>query len=92
MKVTLAEEHQVAPERVKEAISEYKKSPRFELGLVRSGQVTYEFGYRVALAHFRAKYPDLEVELDPITDLPKDQSVRMPDKVPFDDNLEPPSS
>lgn len=61
----LAEERRVAPERVKEAIFEYKKSPWFKLGLARSGQVTYEFGYRVTLARFRMKYLDMEVDSTP---------------------------
>ncbi|RRT62365.1 hypothetical protein B296_00041110 [Ensete ventricosum] len=33
-----------------EAIAEYKKSTSFKMGLVRTGQVLYEYGYRVALA------------------------------------------
>ena len=59
------------PKKIKEAIVEYKKSPEFELGLQRSGQVTYEFRYRVAFARFRVRYPDLELELNPFADLPK---------------------
>ncbi|RWW74542.1 hypothetical protein BHE74_00017516 [Ensete ventricosum] len=39
----------------KEAIPEYKKSVSFEMGLVQTGQVSYEYGYRVALARFRAR-------------------------------------
>ncbi|CAL9136173.1 unnamed protein product [Musa acuminata var. zebrina] len=84
----LAEEHRLALERVKKAISEYKKSTGFQLGLVRLGQVTYEFGYQVALARVRVKCLDLEVEPDPFIDLPEDRSFRMPDEVPFDDSLE----
>ncbi|RWW49336.1 hypothetical protein BHE74_00044523 [Ensete ventricosum] len=33
--------------------------------LEKMGQVTYEFGYRIALEHFRAKYPDSSVKEDP---------------------------
>lgn len=86
----MTEESRLAPERVKEAITEYKKSPGFQLSLVRLGQVTYKFGYRVALARVRAKCPDLKVKLDPFADLPEDQSIDMPDEVPFDDSLEGP--
>lgn len=53
----MAEERRMAPKIVREAIAEYKKSLGFELGLVRSGQVTYEFGYQVALALFRVNTP-----------------------------------
>ena len=56
------------PKRVEEAIAGYKVSAGFERGLVRSGRVMYEYGYRVACARFRAKYPDLELELDPFVD------------------------
>lgn len=68
----LKEEHRGEPERIKEAIVEYKKSTGFELGLQRSGQVTYEFGYRVAFARFHVKYPNLDLKSDSFTDLPKD--------------------
>ena len=72
------------PEKTKGAIAEYKSSPGFEHGLVRSGRVTYEFGYRLAYACFRAGYPD------PFVDQPEDQNVDMPASVPFDDGLETP--
>ncbi|RRT79007.1 hypothetical protein B296_00026191 [Ensete ventricosum] len=39
----------------KEAIPEYKKSVSFEMGLVQTGQVSYEYGYRFALARFQAR-------------------------------------
>ncbi|RWV93675.1 hypothetical protein GW17_00043856 [Ensete ventricosum] len=35
---------------VKKAIINYKESSGFKLGLQRSGQVSYEYGYWVALA------------------------------------------
>ncbi|RWW00183.1 hypothetical protein BHE74_00029214 [Ensete ventricosum] len=34
------------------AIASYKESRGFQLGLKMMGQVTYEFGYRVALERF----------------------------------------
>lgn len=78
------------PEKIKGVIVEYKKSPGFELSLQRSGQVTYEFKYRVTYARFRVKYLDLELESDPFTDLLEDQGVKMPVEVPFDDSPEVP--
>lgn len=44
----------------------------------------------VTLAHSKAKYPNLEVEQDPFTDLPKDDAVLMDTNIPFDDSLHPP--
>ncbi|CAL9765871.1 unnamed protein product [Musa acuminata subsp. burmannicoides] len=90
MKEALAKERRLALERVKTTIFEYKKSMGFQLGLVRSGQVTYEFKYRGTLARVPVKCPDLEVEPDPFTDLLEDRSFRMPNEVPFDDSLEGP--
>ncbi|RRT47018.1 hypothetical protein B296_00011270 [Ensete ventricosum] len=39
------------------------------------GQVSYEYEYRVALARFQARYPDLEVDNDPFTEKPEDSLV-----------------
>lgn len=78
------------PEKIKGAIAEYKSSPEFECGLVRSWRVTYEFGYWVTFAHFRVRYPDLELESYPFANQPEDQSVDMPTNVPFDDGPETP--
>ena len=81
------------PKRVEEAIVGYKASPGFEHGLVRLGRVMYEYGYRVACAHFRAKYPNLELESDLFVDNPMDQDIDMPANIPFDDGpATPPSS
>ncbi|RZS10766.1 hypothetical protein BHM03_00042035 [Ensete ventricosum] len=55
----------------KQAIEDYKKSPGFEIGLVQMGRVSLEYGYQLALAQFRARYPDLEVEEDPFKLLPE---------------------
>ncbi|RRT67566.1 hypothetical protein B296_00016293 [Ensete ventricosum] len=73
----------------KQAIEDYKKSLGFEMGLVWMGQVSFEYGYRVALARFQARYPDLEIEEDAFKILPEDSNVSMAAKQPFDDS--PPS-
>ncbi|RRT64648.1 hypothetical protein B296_00006038 [Ensete ventricosum] len=59
----------------KQAVNDYKDSAGFKEGLKRMGRVTYEYGYRVALARFRSSHPDSEVEEDPFTIRPKDDSV-----------------
>ncbi|KAJ8466035.1 hypothetical protein OPV22_028587 [Ensete ventricosum] len=61
----------------KQTIAEYKESLGFKEGLKRMGQVTYEYGYRVALACFHARYPDAEVKEDPFTIHPEDDLVPM---------------
>ncbi|RZS04338.1 hypothetical protein BHM03_00034662 [Ensete ventricosum] len=57
----------VQAELPRRAIDDYKVSAGFKEGLKRMGQVLYEYGYRVALAHFCALHPDLEVAEDPFT-------------------------
>ncbi|RWW76546.1 hypothetical protein BHE74_00015343 [Ensete ventricosum] len=59
------------------SVANYKQSVGFRWGLRRMGQVSYEYGYRVALACFQAQYPDLEVDSDPFTERPEDGSVSM---------------
>ncbi|RRT50010.1 hypothetical protein B296_00009881 [Ensete ventricosum] len=54
-------------------------------------KVTYEYEYRVALARFRARYHDLEIEEEAFANLPEDDNVEMLNEVPFDDSLDPPS-
>ncbi|XP_064964560.1 uncharacterized protein LOC135673568 [Musa acuminata AAA Group] len=78
------------PEKDKRLIEDYKGSSGFQLGLVRTGRVSYEYGYRIALAHFKGRHPDLEVAEDPFDSLPEDMSVDMPDEVPFDDSPDAP--
>ncbi|RWW24009.1 hypothetical protein GW17_00011718 [Ensete ventricosum] len=48
-------------------IMDYKQSVEFGWGLRQMGQVSYEYGYRVALAHFQVWHPDIEVDIDPFT-------------------------
>ncbi|THU56296.1 hypothetical protein C4D60_Mb11t15780 [Musa balbisiana] len=91
-KETLKEEHLALLEKIEGAIAEYKSSVGFEHGLVRLGWVTYEFGYRVACAHFRVRYPDLELESDPFADQSADENVDIPASVPFDDGPKTPPS
>ncbi|THU69085.1 hypothetical protein C4D60_Mb08t10650 [Musa balbisiana] len=86
----LAEESHLRPKKDKELIEAYKKSEGFEQGLTRTGRVSYEYGYRIALGRFHARHPGFEVEEDPFTSYPEDLEVDMPDDVPFDDRLEVP--
>ncbi|RRT58752.1 hypothetical protein B296_00006736 [Ensete ventricosum] len=74
----------------KEVLTEYKKSVSFEMGLVRIAQVSYEYGYQVALAHFQARYLELKVEKDPFKVLPEYSNMPMEAKQSFDDSLTPP--
>ncbi|THU60647.1 hypothetical protein C4D60_Mb07t15000 [Musa balbisiana] len=78
------------PEKDKKLIEDYKEFLGFQLGLIRSGQVTYEYGYRIALAHFKVCHPGLEIEEDPFASCPEGLSVNMSDEVPFDDSAEAP--
>ncbi|RZS21479.1 hypothetical protein BHM03_00054141 [Ensete ventricosum] len=45
-------------ELLRQAVDNYKESTGFKEGLKRMGRVTYEYGYRVALACFRSLHPD----------------------------------
>ncbi|RRT46180.1 hypothetical protein B296_00053406, partial [Ensete ventricosum] len=71
------------------AVTEYKASREFESGLEKMGRVSYEFGYRVALKRFRAKYPDSTVEEYPFPEYPEDENVKMDLCQPFDDSTTP---
>ncbi|RZS03243.1 hypothetical protein BHM03_00033397 [Ensete ventricosum] len=73
------------------AVAEYKGSLGFKEGLKRMGRVTYEYGYRVARARFRARHPDADVEEDPFTIYPEDDSVPMERQQDFDDSAPPES-
>ncbi|RRT62308.1 hypothetical protein B296_00029300 [Ensete ventricosum] len=72
-----------------QAIARYKGSLGFKEGLKRMGRVTYEYGYRVTLAHFRTRYPDADVEEDPFTIHPEDDLVPMERQQDFDDSAPP---
>ncbi|RRT51251.1 hypothetical protein B296_00024766 [Ensete ventricosum] len=88
---SLTEECSVAPEKAWATITQYKETLSFKLGLKKMGQVIYEYGYRVILAFFLARYPQLEVEEGPDTILPEDDDVPMEVEVPFDDS-DPPTA
>ncbi|RZR81764.1 hypothetical protein BHM03_00008059 [Ensete ventricosum] len=64
-------------ELLSKCITDYKQSVGFRWGLCRMGQLSYEYGYYVTLAHFQAWYPDLEVDANPFTEKPEDNSVPM---------------
>ncbi|RRT37854.1 hypothetical protein B296_00050354 [Ensete ventricosum] len=73
----------------KQAVVHYKESASFKEGLKRMGRVTYEYGYRVALACFRALHSDSEVEEDPFTIHPEVDLVPMKRQHAFDDSDPP---
>ncbi|RWW57458.1 hypothetical protein BHE74_00035765 [Ensete ventricosum] len=75
----------------RQSVDYYKNSVDFKEGLKRMGRVTYEYGYRVALARFHALHPDSEVEEDPFTIHPEDDLVPMERQQEFDDS-DPPES
>ncbi|RWW36726.1 hypothetical protein BHE74_00058229 [Ensete ventricosum] len=75
----------------RQAVYRYKESVGFKEGLKRMGRVTYEYGYRVALARFHALHPDSEVEKDPFTIHPEDDLVSMERQQAFDDSDSPES-
>ncbi|RRT45293.1 hypothetical protein B296_00037115 [Ensete ventricosum] len=62
---------------LKQAVNNYKESVGFKEGLKKMGRVTYEYGYPVTLARFRSLHPNSEVEEDPFTVKPEDDSVPM---------------
>ncbi|RWV95706.1 hypothetical protein GW17_00041648 [Ensete ventricosum] len=68
------------------AITQYKASQGFESGLVKMGRVSYEFGYRVAVKRFRAKYLNSAVEENLFAELPEDANMKMDLCQPFDDS------
>ncbi|RWW07286.1 hypothetical protein GW17_00029330 [Ensete ventricosum] len=70
----------------RQAIEDYNKSFKFEMGLVRMGRVSLEYGYQLALARLRARHPGVEIEEDPFALLPEDVDVPMADEQPFDDS------
>ncbi|RRT33555.1 hypothetical protein B296_00047894 [Ensete ventricosum] len=75
----------------KQAVDRYKESAGFKEGLKRMGRVTYEYGYRVALARFHSLHPELEVEEDPFTIHPEDDLVPIERQQTFD-HSDPPES
>ncbi|RWW37499.1 hypothetical protein BHE74_00057365 [Ensete ventricosum] len=73
----------------RQSVVQYKESFGFKEGLKMMGWVTYEYGYRVALACFHARHPDAEVEEDPFTIHLEDDMVPMERQQAFDDSVPP---
>ncbi|RRT73522.1 hypothetical protein B296_00030538, partial [Ensete ventricosum] len=73
-------------------LSEAKKqlSDSVQDGFGQMGRVSMEYGYRLALARFRARYLDFGVEEDPFKELPEDTNVPIVVEQPFDDSPPPP--
>ncbi|RRT71412.1 hypothetical protein B296_00008270 [Ensete ventricosum] len=69
------------------AVTAYKASRGFELGLEKMERVSYEFGYRVTLERLRGKYPEITIEWDPFAECPEDANVEMDLDQPFDDDI-----
>ncbi|RWW35578.1 hypothetical protein BHE74_00059478 [Ensete ventricosum] len=61
----------------RQSIVQYNESLSFKEGLKRMGRVTYEYEYRVALARFRARHPNADIEEDLFTIHPEDDLVPM---------------
>ncbi|RRT32501.1 hypothetical protein B296_00050801 [Ensete ventricosum] len=55
-----------------EAITDYKSNVGFRRCLKRSGVISYQFGYQIALTHFKLRYPKLELKKDSFTNYPDD--------------------
>ncbi|RWV77335.1 hypothetical protein GW17_00061853, partial [Ensete ventricosum] len=60
---------------------------RVWMGATSDGSGVLEYRYRVALARFKARYPDLEVDSDPFTEKPEDNLVPMETRQEFDDSV-----
>ncbi|RZS26807.1 hypothetical protein BHM03_00060208 [Ensete ventricosum] len=73
----------------RQSVVQYKELLDFKEGLKRMGRVTYEYGYRVALARFHARHPDAEVEEDPFTIHLEDDLMSMERQQAFDDSVPP---
>ncbi|RZS04381.1 hypothetical protein BHM03_00034713 [Ensete ventricosum] len=73
----------------RQTVVQYIESLGLQEGLKRMSQVTYEYGYQVALARFHARHPNAEVEEDPFTIHPEDDLVSMEWQQTFDDSVPP---
>ncbi|RZR97419.1 hypothetical protein BHM03_00026598 [Ensete ventricosum] len=83
----MRENENLKTELPSKSVADYKQSVGFKWGQQRMGQVSYEYEYRVALAHFQARYPDLEVDSDPFTEKPEDSLVPIETRQEFDDSI-----
>ncbi|RZS16639.1 hypothetical protein BHM03_00048661 [Ensete ventricosum] len=68
------------------AVTAYKASRGFELGLEKMGRVSYEFEYRVALERLRGKHPEIVIKQDLFVECPDNANVEMDLNQSFDDN------
>ncbi|RWW72947.1 hypothetical protein BHE74_00019212 [Ensete ventricosum] len=59
------------------AVTAYKVSRGFELGLKEMGRVNYKFRYRAALERLRGKHLEIVIEQDPFDKCPDDTNVEM---------------
>ncbi|KAJ8475584.1 hypothetical protein OPV22_019311 [Ensete ventricosum] len=73
----------------RQSVVQYKESLGFKESLKRMGRVTYEYGYRVALAHSRDRHPDADVKEDLFTIHPEDDLVPMERQQDFDNSIPP---
>ncbi|RWW11869.1 hypothetical protein GW17_00024499 [Ensete ventricosum] len=64
----MRENESLKAELLDKSIVDYKQSIGLGWGLRRMGQVSYEYGYRVALGRFQARYPDLEIDSNSFTE------------------------
>lgn len=71
-----------------DVITDYKAFIGFRRSLERSGVVPHQFGYQIILAHFKARYPKLELVEDSFINYLEDQDVSTVVEVPFD-NMRP---
>ncbi|RWW75016.1 hypothetical protein BHE74_00016995 [Ensete ventricosum] len=85
----MRENESIKAELPGKSISDYKQSVGFGWGLRRMGQVSYKYGYQVALARFQARYPDLEIDNYLFTERLEDNSVPMETHQEFDDSVPP---
>ncbi|RWW28369.1 hypothetical protein GW17_00007156 [Ensete ventricosum] len=71
------------------SVANYKQSVEFRWGLCQMGQLSYEYGFQVALARFQARYPDLEMDYDSFTEKLEDSLVPMETCQEFNDSVPP---
>lgn len=84
MKKSWEEEKRCATKREERVIVSYKEFEGFRYGLQRASQVAYEYGYRIASNHFKAQYPELEVDEDPFAKLSPDTTMFALAEISFD--------
>ena len=76
------------PNYWEEVIIDYKASIGFKRGVERMGVILNQFEYQITLAHFKVRYPKLDLK-DSFTNYLEDQNVPMVIKESFDISLYP---